>query len=99
MVRAETASCGLATAKNGELVLLKIDSAARHLGGLVVHNSPGLRELKSELEMEFVNTHTCWPTPAGTNPATEGLTEGMLHDHWQATCKLAARLLLSHKDF
>ena len=36
MLRAETASCGLATAKNGEL-LLKIDSAVRHLGGLVVH--------------------------------------------------------------
>ena len=36
MLRAETASCGPATAKNGEL-LLKIDSAVRHLGGLVVH--------------------------------------------------------------
>ena len=35
MLRAETASCGLATANNGEL-LLKNDSAVRHLGGLVV---------------------------------------------------------------
>ena len=35
MLRADTASCGLATANNGEL-LLKIDSAVRHLGGLVV---------------------------------------------------------------
>ena len=38
MLRAETASCGLATANNGAL-LLKMDSAVRHLGGLVVHET------------------------------------------------------------